>query len=334
MPPLPPVNDPSPSPAAPAALDISRVLAARYAQAKSDRRQADRERIHTQVVRPIDTPRLIADPLARPSSRLTSTVTGARLLLAALVIHGVIIVVFSVAHRMRGPQQDRSPGDRIVLRIVETPPEPPPVEEPEVVVAPIAPDFAPEKPEPPKRKKPRKLKVVQAVVQPEAPTPEPARRRIIGLSMESTVRGSGPSFATGTSRMGQTARRAVDPELAARRPVGQAVQRGPSVRQQRAATRIPTRDSVFVKPRRSRPSKPGYPITLKAQGIEGEVLVRVDISAGGLVTAVTILRGSGHAAFDEAARKAAADERFSPATRDGRPVAFTLSYEYRFRIED
>jgi TonB family protein len=62
--------------------------------------------------------------------------------------------------------------------------------------------------------------------------------------------------------------------------------------------------------------------------------VSVDISAGGQVTRISIVRGSGYPEFDDAARQAAQRERFSPARRDGQAVPFTLTYTYRFRIED
>jgi len=83
-----------------------------------------------------------------------------------------------------------------------------------------------------------------------------------------------------------------------------------------------------------KPSKPPYPTTLKAQGIEGDVQVRVTIDTKGKVTKISILKGSGHKAFDLAAKSAAAIETFTPATRDGKAVTYTLSYSYRFRIEE
>ena len=95
--------------------------------------------------------------------------------------------------------------------------------------------------------------------------------------------------------MGATQQKAVDPELAAQEP--------PPT--QRKASHIPTRDEAFEKPQRLSADKPPYPETLKAQGIEANVLVRIDIDAEGRVTRVDILKGSGYPEFDEAARKAA-----------------------------
>jgi protein TonB len=161
----------------------------------------------------------------------------------------------------------------------------------------------------------------------------------VGINFESTVAGgNGPAFNTGTSRMGETSTTAADPKVAAKETAGTSTKTsgsgGGGVREQRTASNIPTQNSVFVKPRRAKPSKPPYPSTLKAQGLEGDVQVRVSLDTSGKVIQVTILKSSGQEAFDEAARKAALAESFTPATRDGTAVPFTLSYSYRFRIEE
>jgi protein TonB len=138
--------------------------------------------------------------------------------------------------------------------------------------------------------------------------------------------------------MGVTEKKAVDPTDAAKPAGGSAAPSSVATQvqgtTQRVASRIPTRDATFEEPKRIRPNKPEYPVTLKAQNIEGNVVVSVDISESGRVTRVNIVQASGYPEFDEAARRAALSERFSPAMRDGRAVAFTLSYTYRFRIED
>jgi protein TonB len=236
-----------------------------------------------------------------------------------------------------GQQKAYHPPERLNVRIVETPPPPPPVveEPPPVEPTQVVPEFEPVAP--PKKPDARAVEPPKAANAPErTPEPDPVPRRIVGLSLESTVEGSGPSFATGTSRAGRTDTRAVDPTQARRAPVAEpaastAPQPGSG---QRVASHIPTRDAQFEKPKRLRPNRPEFPPALKAQGIEGDVTVRVDIAANGAVTSVTIVQSSGYPAFDEAARRAATSERFAPAIRDGNPVPFSLSYSYRFRIQD
>ncbi len=313
---------------------------ARFAAARNTKRQATRERIHERVVHPIDTPRLLRDPLERRDSRVLSAIAGIRLTVAAVVIHALVIVGFAFVGHLVGEQGTYHPQERLTVKIVETPRPPPPpvVEEPPVQPAPIVPEF--ERVPPAKKPEVQAKQPHQTQDAPDpVPTQEPApvQRRIVGLSLESTVEGNGPSFATGTSRMGRTETRATEPDQARRAPASQpapaaTIQPGSGV--QRAASHIPTRDTQFEKPKRLRPNRPEYPPALKAQGVEGDVVVRVDIASSGQVTAVTIVSSSGYPAFDAAAKQAAASERFAPALRDGVSVPFTLSYSYRFRIED
>jgi periplasmic protein TonB len=316
----------------------------RFSSERSSARQAARERIHARVVHPIDAPRLLGDPLERKESRALSAIAGARLLVAAVVLHGLVMVGFALVSRAVGEPRAFHPPERLQISIVETPQAALPAE-PELSKeeAPPVPEFAPlQEPKraepPPKKAPPPPAPAPAAAPAEEAVAPEPAPRRIVGLSLESTVEGAGPAFATGTSRLGATDEQAVDPVQAAQR-TGTAAAAAPratatSAGAQRAATHIPTRDAQWVAPVRSSPSQPEFPATLKAQNLEGDVVVSVDISARGDVTRIAIVRGSGYPEFDEAARQAAKKERFSPALRDGQAVPFTLTYTYRFRIED
>ena len=315
---------------------------------RNAKREADRARIHARVVHPIDTPYLVQDPLVRRDSRLISAVTMFRLLVVAVIAHAAAIVVLALISSVMGQSSSHQEGERVSVRIAEAlaPPEeePAPVAPLPTVEGPVRPEFSPEPTEP------AAAEPAEPAPADEPPTEEPAEaaaeevpRRIVGLSLESTVTGSGPAFAVGTSRMGKTERRAKDPKVASRAPTGRAVGTGtgagnrpkpPEVREQRAASRIPTRDAKFIKPRRLAPNRPAYPPTLKAQGIEGNVMVRVQVAEDGRVTSVTVVQSSGHSAFDNTARRAARAERFAPATRDGKPVPYTLTYSYRFRIDE
>lgn len=303
----------------------------------SARRQSNRERIHARAVHPIDTPRLIPDPLERRESRVSSALSGARLLVAAVALHGLVILSFVVMGNLLGKHTTARPPERLTVNIVESPrPEPPAIETPLPVKAPLVPEFEPITPPKKVETKPKVEKYVDTRV-PETEAPPPSPRRVVGLNLESTVAGNGPAFAIGTSRLGQTDTQAKDPAQA---QASLGVQSQPTAaseqpaQAQRLAAHIPTRDTAFEKPKRLAPTRPEYPATLKAQSIEGDVIVQVDIAADGRVTKVGVVRSSGHAAFDAAAKQAAAREHFGPAMRDGNPVAFTLTYSYRFRIED
>lgn len=303
-------------------------------------RKSARRRIHVRVVHPISTPQLLRDPLVRQSSPLRKTLTATRVLLMAIGLHIAVLLAFLLGNRFIERGARPPPRSATMVEIRNVVPPPPPKLEPEEIEGPIVDDF-PEPASPELDAKPAKEPPSpQALATPDAEesASEQPLRRIIGLSLESTVEGgSGPSFATGTSRMGRTEDRAVDPNVASGRPKAPASgtsTKQSGTREQRVATRIPTQTGVFVKPRRTAPTKPPFPATLRAQGIEGDVLVRVKIAESGAITDVAILTSSGHAAFDEEARKAALSESFSPATKDGKPIAYTLTYSYRFRIED
>ena len=74
---------------------------------------------------------------------------------------------------------------------------------------------------------------------------------------------------------------------------------------------------------------PEYPEAAKAQGISGEVLLELDLSAEGQVQAARVLNPGGNG-FDEAALAAGRRLRFSPAEIDGKPAAVTIEYRFRF----
>lgn len=312
-----------------------------HAWRQSQRRAQLRRAIHERVRRPIDQPSALRDPLLREESAVLTTLGAARLFLIAMVLHVLIVSFFLLVNRVVGDREARL-SERVEFKIIETPQEPEEEKErvEETVVeeeTPIAPDFSPvdEAESPPPKKTPRR-ELAPREKEPPRESAEPANptepvRRTVGLDFESTVSsGTGPAFAVGTSRMGKTDTTARDPRQAKRVPAGS----GDVSATQRAATVIPTRDVEFVKPKRLRPASPSYPEVLKAQDIEGDVQVSVDIDEQGNVNRVTIVQGSGHAAFDAAARQAAMREKFSPARRDGKPVSYSITYTYRFRIDD
>ncbi|HVY38210.1 MAG TPA: energy transducer TonB [Polyangia bacterium] len=159
----------------------------------------------------------------------------------------------------------------------------------------------------------------------EAPTDADAPPLLAGISLEATTTsGNGPVMAVGSP--GGSARGVRG--TASHGPATAGTGAGNEV----AAT-IGGHGRGFVLPRRRRPHEPPYPPTLKAQGVEGEVLVSVSIGDNGKVTNVRLVRPSAYAEFNEASRLAALSEDFEPATRDGMAVPYTITYTYRFRLE-
>ncbi|MBN2715866.1 MAG: energy transducer TonB, partial [Deltaproteobacteria bacterium] len=171
--------------------------------------------------------------------------------------------------------------------------------------------------------------------QPEA---APGRRAMVGITMSSTVTGgSGPAYAVGNTRMGTTAQvqSAEKIEVLGKGRVsgagGESEPQAPAIN--RPATFIPTVSSNFSRPKRLSEVALPYPQELKSKGIEGNVMVLIVIDEKGVVQKVRILKSSGYREFDEAALKAAREEVYSPAVKDGKAVEYNLKYTYRFRMK-
>lgn len=78
--------------------------------------------------------------------------------------------------------------------------------------------------------------------------------------------------------------------------------------------------------------QPSYPKPALRKGIEGVVVVLLDILENGRVGGAKIV--SGPAEFHSAVLEAAKAWRFRPATRGGVPVRYKLTKNVRFRLED
>ena len=76
-----------------------------------------------------------------------------------------------------------------------------------------------------------------------------------------------------------------------------------------------------------------YPPALLAQGIEGQVLLRLYVDSAGRVVpdSIRIAESSGYPALDSAALVGAPELRFSPALHQGRPVAAPFLQPVQFR---
>jgi protein TonB len=144
--------------------------------------------------------------------------------------------------------------------------------------------------------------------EPTPPLPEPPRR-VVGLSLESTTTaGSGPAYATGNTRMGQTDATAVDP------------------------SEVHPAPSSLMPPRRSEETEPEYPPELRAAGVEGDVGLEAQIDAEGQVIEVTVVRPAERPAFDRAAVDAAKRSHYEPAQLNGVAVPYIIRFTVRFRL--
>jgi TonB family protein len=73
-----------------------------------------------------------------------------------------------------------------------------------------------------------------------------------------------------------------------------------------------------------------YPPEAQRMGLEGSVIMKMLLDENGDVRKVTVIGKAGHG-FDELARDAAKQMKFSPArTSDGKAVPMMITYTYRF----
>jgi protein TonB len=169
----------------------------------------------------------------------------------------------------------------------------------------------------------RKKVAVRPLEPAPAPQVSPRRAPVVGISFEATVEGEGgPAFAVGDSRAGEPAPRAAEKAPAA------------DDRPNKVPSYLPRAGVSFTPPRRKSPSRAPYPETLKAQGVEADVTVSVTLAATGRVERVVIVVPAPFDEMNESARRAARAEEFEPATRDGIPIPYTVSFTFRFRLEE
>jgi protein TonB len=75
-----------------------------------------------------------------------------------------------------------------------------------------------------------------------------------------------------------------------------------------------------------------YPDAAMSAGIEGVVVLQVDIDAAGTVVNVAVIHGLGYGC-DEAAAAAMKQDIFMPARAGSTPVPVRIRIPYRFRID-
>jgi protein TonB len=79
--------------------------------------------------------------------------------------------------------------------------------------------------------------------------------------------------------------------------------------------------------------KPSYPDDAVLRGEQGAVVLLVHVTAAGLVSGVDVLKSSGHAALDRAARDAVLTWHFLPSIRDGQPVPAVFPARFVFALD-
>jgi len=79
---------------------------------------------------------------------------------------------------------------------------------------------------------------------------------------------------------------------------------------------------------------PAYPLAARRRGVEGTVLVRAEISAGGECQRAELKKTSGHEMLDQAALEAVKKWRFVPAKRGSQAVVAWVEVPITFKLEN
>lgn len=177
------------------------------------------------------------------------------------------------------------------------PPPPPPTESKRKAVRPKVPDAAPPPPAP-----------TPAAAAADAPT--------FGIAMSGGVGMGGVAVPLGDSLH------------APKEPVKRAARSKTLSAPKEEASAAPV---VEIKPKLLSAPLPAYPEAARAAGIEGKVRLQLTISERGEVVDVKVLESLG-SGCDEAAVAVARTYEFEPATRDGKPVATTITIGIRFTL--
>jgi len=112
----------------------------------------------------------------------------------------------------------------------------------------------------------------------------------------------------------------------------------PQSQPQKSQPSAPGSRNAFVPPTSTaaylRNPKPSYPPLAQRRGMQGVVLLLVEVSDKGLPTVVKVKKTSGYMLLDKAALKAVRAWRFAPAKRGGLPVAAAVEVPIRFTLND
>lgn len=79
--------------------------------------------------------------------------------------------------------------------------------------------------------------------------------------------------------------------------------------------------------------KPVYPLSARRRGIEGTVVLRVEVLTSGEPGRVEVARSSGDDSLDDSARDAVRQLRFNPAQKGGKAIVGWANVPYQFKLE-
>lgn len=118
-------------------------------------------------------------------------------------------------------------------------------------------------------------------------------------------------------------------------PIPPSIKPAPAEPKREAAPIPPPRKkgrTSTARPDANRSPAPQYPRRARRRGLEGRVVLLVEINERGEPTRITVSKSSGHSALDGAAVEALWKWRFIPAYEDGRAVTSVRHQSFRFAL--
>jgi protein TonB len=299
----------------------------------------DEESVKTVMARPAQKLKVITSPTVSGDDDTRMSKAGLlavgmiseRAPTSALLWIGIFGVAF-IAHGLLGVTtyslaKPKTMEERVTMAIIEPPPPPPPPPEPE---AEKPPEPEPEKPKPKPKDPP---KVAEAKPPPPSnaeppPDAEPMDEPppiVTGISMSSTVNSpNGMKVRVGNTAFGDPNKEKFTKPEDVKAYTGGAKQNFQAVR----AASVTTQPSV-----KQRPKKPRFPKDLLDMGIEGQVVLLVEVARDGTTRNVEVLKGL-HPVLDKLAIANVKEFVWRPAEVDGQPVDLKIRYSFKWEVID
>lgn len=167
---------------------------------------------------------------------------------------------------------------------------------------------------------------------PPRPVPTPgqpvAPRKPAPDRMQSTTPTASPTTTTADSSPTTPASAAASPAsaLPTNAPAASPAETGSA---QSVSVSAPRFDAAYL-----HNPKPPYPLLARRRGVEGKVLLKVEVSAAGRAEQVEVAQSSGDASLDEAALNTVRTWRFVPAQRGDTAIAASVLVPILFKLEN
>jgi protein TonB len=251
----------------------------------------------------------VVPPMLSPSNDICGVSRGGWV--AAAILYVALATVLALAAWQATPPEPW-PASPLVFKVVfEEPPAPP---APAPPAAPEPPSATAETPPEPAAAEPEPTPPPPPIA--IEPTPQPLPKPPPAKPVPPRHHPAAPSRNTAPALSEPTSSPPAEPQVATLTPP--------------AAPILPPQPISGLATNR----KPDYPLTARQGGQQGRVVLRVEVSAAGAPTSVTVVFSSGYTLLDKAALAAVAQWRFHPATQGGMPVSGVRDLPIEFRLEE